>query len=143
MIGIVGVLLLPFFAYGDGIFWIGDQPDPWIQLGVNLVSLLAIILWAGAHSIVIFGSLYYFELLRIDKETEYRGCDIIKHGEAAYPVSAWKETQYDVSTSKKNLPSFMAHNSMRKDSIPIEAKTAGSENVQNNGVDNVAMERIE
>merc|ERR1711879_729043 len=38
--GVVGVLLLPFFAYGEGIFWIGDQPDPWILLGVNLACLI-------------------------------------------------------------------------------------------------------
>ena len=138
---------MPFFAYGKGIFWIGDQPDPWIQLGVNIACLLAIIVWAGLHSIVIFGSLSYFKLLRIDREIEFKGCDITKHGEAAYPVSAWKETQYDVATTnmKKNLPSFMAHNtSISSDPVDLNIPPGyvpwkGVEN----GVENVAMERYE
>ena len=109
---------------------------------MNVACLLAIILWAGLHSILIFGWLDYFQLLRIDKETEYRGCDIIKHGEAAYPVSAWKENQYDVTASKKYLPSFMAHNTMRKDSILVDVETPGSESITNDGVDNVAMQML-
>ena len=147
--GVVGVLLLPFFAYGEGIFWIGDQPDPWILLGVNLTCLIAIILWAGVHSIVIFGTLYYFDLLRIDKETEYRGCDIAKHGEAAYPVTAWKENQYDIAATnmKKNLPSFMAHNqthmSDTRISDPKDLKIPPNYVPYDNGVDNIAMDRIE
>ena len=146
LIGVVGVLLLPFFAYGDGIFWIGDQPDPWIQLGVNIACLLAIIVWAGLHSIVIFGSLSYFNLLRIDREIEFKGCDITKHGEAAYPVSAWKETQYDVATTnmKKNLPSFMAHNTSIA-SNPVDLNIPPGYvpwKGEQNGIDNVAMERI-
>ena len=146
LIGVVGVLLLPFFAYGDGIFWIGDQPDPWIQLGVNIACLLAIIVWAGLHSIVIFGSLSYFNLLRIDREIEFKGCDITKHGEAAYPVSAWKETQYDVATTnmKKNLPSFMAHNtSIASDPVDLNIPPGYVPwKGEQNGIDNVAMEKI-
>ena len=80
--------MLPFFAYGTGIFWIGDTTDPWVQLGINLGCLIVIILWAAVHSFVIFGLLHHFKLLRIDTETEIRGIDIVKHGEAAYPVSA-------------------------------------------------------
>ena len=143
------MLLLPFFSYGKGLFWIGDKTDPWIQLGVNVASLLAIILWAAAHSILIFGSLYYFKLLRIDRETEFRGCDIIKHGESAYPVTAWKEIQYsdaNLSRKSKSLPSFMTHNIIsdvnesedKADGIYIIPKEA-----PNNGVENVAMDKFE
>ena len=129
--------MLPFLAYGTGIFWIGDTADPWAQLGINLGCLLAIILWAAAHSFVIFGLLYHFKLLRIDKETEFRGCDIVKHGEAAYPVSAWKEMQYDNATTnmKKSLPSFMAHNK-------TNLSNGGSSDIEHkSGHINAAMEK--
>ena len=148
---------MPFFAHRDGIFWIGDQPDPWIQLGVNIAGLLAIIIWAAAHSILIFGSLYYFNLLRIDRETEFRGCDIAKHGESAYPVTAWKEIQYSEANLRKSisLPSFMTHNTIQdvnetEDIVnassislsQISAKYRAKE-ATNNGVENVAMDGFE
>ena len=143
IIGVVGVLMLPFLAYGSGIFWIGYQADPWIQLGVNLGSLLAIIAWAGVHSVIIFGGLYYFELLRIDTETEFRGCDVTKHGESAYPVTAWKEAQYDNATTNmhKNLPSFMSHNE-GSGSGSLEINKESSNRRANGGIDNIAMEKF-
>ena len=145
ILGAVGVLLLPFLAYGDGIFWIGDQPTPWIQLGANLGSLLAIIAWAGAHSCIIFGGLYYFDKLRIDTDTESLGCDITKHGESAYPVTAWKEAQYDVATSNmgKSLPPHMAHNQMYTISGSLEPNTTDSNSPVNGGIDNIAMEKFD
>ena len=91
ILGIAGVLLLPFFAY--------EHTNVWIQLGVNFCTLLAIIVWAGAHSVIIFGVLYYFKLLRIDNTTEYTGLDVAKHGESAYPAAAWIEAQYDAAVS--------------------------------------------
>ena len=33
-------------------------------------------------------------MLRVSSEDEDIGMDIIKHGEAAYPVTAWREYQY-------------------------------------------------
>ena len=36
------------------------------------------------------------KLLRVPLEDEEIGMDIIKHGEAAYPVSAWREYQYRI-----------------------------------------------
>ena len=35
-------------------------------------------------------------ILRVPLEDEDIGMDIIKHGEAAYPVSAWREYQYRI-----------------------------------------------
>ena len=63
---------------------------------------------------MIFGSLYYYDLLRINKDTEYSGCDIPQTGEAAYPASAWKENQYDQSATNENLPIFIAPNTTRR-----------------------------
>ena len=45
----------------------------------------------------------YIKLLRIDRETEFRGNDQIKHGESAYPRDAWVELQYNKRESKPNV----------------------------------------
>ena len=92
--GILGVLCVPLFSYGKGVFWMGHTSEPWMTLGVNLAGLLAIMLWATFWSLLIFGLLNYFGYLRVDKETEINGNDIVKHGESAYPKDAWLETQY-------------------------------------------------
>ena len=42
--GTLGVIALPFFSQGSGIFW---SQDGWTQLGINLLGLLVIYLWAG------------------------------------------------------------------------------------------------
>ena len=88
----------PFFSFGDGILWTGNHLDPWIQMGVNFLSVLSIILWAGAHALAIFGTLHYFGMFRIDSDTEFHGSDITKHGEEAYPVTDWKKMNADTST---------------------------------------------
>ena len=74
------------FSHGNGILWRINESEPWIQLAVNSIAMLAISLWAGTHSLAVFGVLKYFDLLRIDAETEYHGCDVTKHGEMAYPL---------------------------------------------------------
>jgi len=105
--GIVGVLMEPFFAYEIGIFWAGAKNPAWVQLGVNLLAVVAIFAWSAVWSCVIFGTLKYFKLLRIDRDTEFRGCDVVKHGEPAYPVNAWAELQYDQKKkSNANAPMF-------------------------------------
>jgi len=89
----------PVFAFGEGIIWRGNESEPWIQLGVNVVSMLSIVLWAGVHSMALFGGLYYFGLLRVDAETELRGCDMTKHGEDAYPEDPRRNVNFfDAST---------------------------------------------
>jgi len=102
--GVVGVLMEPFFAFGEGIFWVGGTAEPWKQLGVNLAGILAIFAWSAFWSILIFGSLSYFKLLRIDRDCEFRGCDMVKHGEPAYPANAWVELQYDQKKKSTNAP---------------------------------------
>lgn len=103
--GILGVLCVPFFKYGNGIFWIGNTIEPWRDLGVNLAGLLAIISWAAFWSLLVFGTLKFFKVLRIDRDTELMGNDIVKHGEAAYPKDAWLEYQY--RKTKDGLPPNM------------------------------------
>ena len=137
--GIVGVLLQPFFAFGNGIFWKGAQADPWIQLGINTAGLIAIILWAGAHSLIIFGGLNYFGLLRIDTETEFRGCDVTKHGESAYPINAWKEAQYDQATQTHMMPQL----AQGANGAIVSGGVVNNPNVENGGIDNIAMDKLE
>ena len=109
ILGIIGVLMVPFFSMengrdedcGDegkergGIFWYGDYSYAWERFGVNVVGVLAITAWSLLWSGIIFGSLKYFNFLRIDRDTEFRGNDLVKHGESAYPVDAWAELQYE------------------------------------------------
>lgn len=102
--GILGVLCVPFFKQGNGIFWIGHESRPWLDLGVNLAGLLAIIAWALFWSTLIFASLRFFDILRVDKDAEIKGNDIVKHGESAYPKDAWIEMQYQKNL---NLPPNM------------------------------------
>ena len=108
-VGITGVLLVPFFSILDGgeegldqggIFWYGSYNGPWKRFGVNIAALLAITVWSFFWSVLIFGTLKYFDLLRIDTDTEFKGNDLVKHGESAYPVDAWVELQYEKKSRK-------------------------------------------
>ena len=60
---------------------------------------LAITAWAAAWSLLLFGSLKWAGILRVGVEDEFKGMDLIKHGESAYPAAAWVEYQY---SDKKN-----------------------------------------
>ena len=87
--------MVPFFSIENGIFWEGHTTDAWKRLGYNIAGAISIIAWSALWSCLMFGSLKYFNLLRIDRDTEFRGNDIVKHGEPAYPVDAWVELQYE------------------------------------------------
>ena len=73
--GTLGVIALPFFSQGTGIFW---SQAGWTQLGANLLGLLVIYVWAGFWSIAIFGSLWYFKQLRIGRDVEFKGNDMVR-----------------------------------------------------------------
>lgn len=51
----------------------------------NFIGATAIIGWSGITSGILFASLKYIGMLRVDEDTELRGLDIKKHGESAYP----------------------------------------------------------
>ena len=76
--GTLGVICVAFFMQGSGIFWSGNTSEPWIILGNNLLGLLTIFVWAGLWSTLIFGSLYAAKTLRVDRETEFRGSDLVR-----------------------------------------------------------------
>jgi len=108
--GIVGILSVPWFMYvglevGErGIFWDGDSSTPWLVLGYNIAGSICIMLWSVFWSLLLFGSLYYFKILRVSTDDEFKGMDLIKHGESAYPAGAWVEYQY-----AKNANNGTAH----------------------------------
>lgn len=91
----IGVICAPIFAYETGILWEGDTYEAWRGLGINIVGALAIAAWSTFWSLAIFGPLKYFGMLRIDRETEFKGNDMLKHGESAYPAESWVEHQYN------------------------------------------------
>ena len=56
-----------------------------------------------------FGGLRLIKKLRIDRETEFKGNDQIKHGESAYPRDAWVEMQYQMKNEKQKGPKGQAN----------------------------------
>ena len=111
--GSLGVICAPFFAYGTGIFWLGSLDEEgakaaWNALGYNIAGLVTITVWSTFWGFAIFGTLKLLKMLRIDRETEFRGNDLVKHGESAYPRDAWVELQYSQKKSvmgeAPNLP---------------------------------------
>ena len=91
--GIVGILAVPWFMSagletGDrGIFWDGHASVPWLVLGYNIAGAIVIMLWSAFWSTLLFGSLYFLKMLRVSTDNEFKGMDMIKHGESAYPAA--------------------------------------------------------
>ena len=91
--GIVGLIAVPWFMYvgletGErGIFWDGHTNVPWLVLGYNIAGAIVIMLWSAFWSTLLFGSLYYLKMLRVSTDDEFKGMDLIKHGESAYPAA--------------------------------------------------------
>merc|ERR1719458_935298 len=100
--------MVPFFmsanrAVGErGIFFDGHTSFPWTVLGVHIAAAIAILVWSIFWSTLLFGSLKYFKMLRVSTEMEFKGMDLVKHGEAAYPAGAWVEYQYNKTEKGKD-----------------------------------------
>merc|ERR1719228_1548683 len=113
--GLWGITAVAFFMYSGlepgsrGILWDGHLSAPWTVLGYNLLGGLVIIIWSAVWSILLFGGLKMARMLRVSTEDEFKGMDLIKHGEAAYPSSAWVEYQYNRQNTNKDgaLPEVM------------------------------------
>jgi len=108
--GIVGIVAVPFFMVVNlevghrGLFWDGNVAYPWLVLGYNIAGALAIVLWTCCLSFLLFGVLYWQNILRVSADEEQSGMDIVKHGESAYPANAWVEDQY----TREKLPYVMS-----------------------------------
>ena len=63
----------------------------------QFLGIVTIILWGGGMAFIIFYILKSRNLLRLPLAVETAGCDVLKHGEPAYPSEAWQEFQYQSS----------------------------------------------
>ncbi|XP_033753298.1 putative ammonium transporter 1 isoform X2 [Pecten maximus] len=86
--GIWGVLGIAFLDREDGILLNWDQKSAY-KLVWQLCGLGAIIGWTMFFSLLLFGTLKLFGLLRVPHEIEEKGLDIPKHNEPAYPPEAY------------------------------------------------------
>ena len=50
------------------------------------------------------------KMLRVDCDHEFKGMDLLKHGESAYPADAWVEAQY----MKEDAFTAVSHNIYEK-----------------------------
>jgi hypothetical protein len=65
----------------EGLFYGGGK-----QLGYQIMAVLAYATWALGTSAIMFGSLHYLGLFRVDKDTEIMGLDNHHHGGYAYRI---------------------------------------------------------
>ena len=85
--GLLGVLLAPFVTR-DGVFYQTSDSDTTATLHTiwaNMVGALCIVAWSGVTAAAMFYGLRKANLLRVSREVEIAGMDIVKHGEPAYP----------------------------------------------------------
>lgn len=137
--GLAGLLCVPWFMYVNleegqrGIFWDGHTSHPWLVLAHQIGGGLAITAWAFFWSLVLFGSLKLARILRVGTEDEFKGMDLIKHGESAYPADAWVEYQYSKKNSQGGLPANMGGNigSQISASGEVEKKDENSKDYNN------------
>jgi len=76
------------------------------QIWSQLVGIMVITAWSAVFSCILFYVLKLNNLLRVSREVELQGLDIVKHGEAAYPAEAWREIQYG-HDGDESLPPVM------------------------------------
>ena len=111
--GLVGLLSVPWLMYVNleegqrGIFWDGDHSHPWWVLAYHLVAAVTISLWAILWSVQLFGLLTLAKIFRVKEEQEREGMDITKHGETAYPATAWGE--HSPGENKTSHPASLSH----------------------------------
>ena len=87
----------------------GHTVEPWYKLGINIAGAASIASWTAAWSFLIFYPFQRFGYLRVTPLTEFKGLDQTEHGETAYPVDAWVETQYNNPEGQRrpSIPSLM------------------------------------
>jgi Amt family ammonium transporter len=86
--GIVGVLLPGFLDQDHGVLYGANGK----QIGVQLLGILATILWSGIGTLIIFGGCKIFRILRMPAYAEIYGLDLVDNG--VYAVN------YDLTVPK-------------------------------------------
>ncbi|XP_050521489.1 putative ammonium transporter 1 isoform X2 [Daktulosphaira vitifoliae] len=100
--GLWGVIAVPFFTKGG----ISNNSS---LLKSNLIGAGAIVLWSVINSVILFGFLKVFDLLRVSEEKEHIGLDISLHKEQAYPVSI---TNINIENDNTNTFSKNGHDNL-------------------------------
>ncbi len=78
--GILGTVLVGFFALDGGLFYGGGAS----LLGTQFIGSMAVVLWVAVVSLIVFGSIKATIGLRVSREHEIRGLDYEEHGMEAY-----------------------------------------------------------
>merc|ERR1719508_146444 len=106
--GMLGVLVTPLVISKGGVFDAENGVTAMHQVWSQLVGILVITAWSAIVSSVMFYILKLNKKLRVSREIEFQGLDLVKHGEAAYPAEAWREVQYgDDGELGQSLPPNM------------------------------------
>jgi len=98
--GLWGVIAPPLFVKGG--FWHNAGSMPLLKS--NLIGAGSIILWSIINSVILFGFLRVFDLLRVSKDKEILGLDVSLHKEPAYPV-----TNFNIENGHKNKTTIIRH----------------------------------
>ncbi|XP_033102659.1 putative ammonium transporter 1 [Anneissia japonica] len=86
--GFWGIIAVTVFARDTGIVYAGDS-DSFLQLLWNIIGSISIFAWSLVTSLLMFGVMRAVGILRVSSLIEEKGLDIAKHGEAAYPLTAY------------------------------------------------------
>ncbi|CAG0899114.1 unnamed protein product [Darwinula stevensoni] len=110
--------------------WVKASPDVDTSrvLGWNLAGAAAISGWSATLCLILFGILKKFGILRVDKEMEIRGMDVIKHNEPAYPSTAWEDCdpgQYGTSTMATKIFSMMSSTKRTEEGLDRSSRMQG------------------
>ena len=107
----VGLLSVPWFMVAGleegerGILWDGHLSGPWWVLAYHIIAAATISAWAILWSVQLFGLLTLAKIFRVKENQETEGMDITKHGETAYPATAWA----DHGDNKTSVPPYISH----------------------------------
>lgn len=71
---------IAFAGYSDDVVGLSQG----YRLGIQILAVVAIIGWTFVNGMLIFGSLSFFQVLRVDLKTEQVGLDWSEHGGPGY-----------------------------------------------------------
>ncbi len=102
-----GVLCVAFFNTEKGLFY---NPKEGIKLlGIQLIGLIAIIIWVSFWSLIIFNTLNKFNLFRVPKEIEIMGLDIAEMGGVSEEIYDKLRKNFNVASPAPSPNATMLH----------------------------------
>jgi Amt family ammonium transporter len=106
--GLTGILLTPIFAINGklgvgGIIFSGHELA-FKSFAWNLCGAVVIMCWVATTSLLLFGTLKLTGFLRVPELVEIAGLDGFHHGELAYPLSSYANSELpNVAGSKAGV----------------------------------------